>query len=339
MPNGTGLDRFQPHHPDKYFDVGIAEEHAVLFAAGLAAKGFKPFCAIYSTFLQRAFDPIVHDVCLQNLPVVFCMDRGGLSADDGPTHHGAVRHQLSARHSQHRPHGSQGRGRTGRHAVHRDAMERAHRGALSARRGTRHAGERRSQAHSHRQGRTAAARRERPRGDLRAGRPGAHGRRDRPQTGRPGLAGGGDQCPLHQADRRGDAGVLRAQRGCDPHPGRSRAARRLRQRRAGGVERSRDRDSGGADRLARSVHRARQDRAVAGALRDHRGSGAGKTGALLEGRQDAGRGRAETCNAARDLADSPRADRVEPFRRPHRPHRYSIDRRRPAPGRGLAPLC
>jgi 1-deoxy-D-xylulose-5-phosphate synthase len=88
MPNGTGLDRFRPHHPDKYFDVGIAEEHAVLFAAGLAAKGLRPFCAIYSTFLQRAFDPIVHDVCLQNLPVVFCMDRGGLSADDGPTHHG-----------------------------------------------------------------------------------------------------------------------------------------------------------------------------------------------------------------------------------------------------------
>ncbi|HET7206827.1 MAG TPA: 1-deoxy-D-xylulose-5-phosphate synthase [Terriglobales bacterium] len=88
MPNGTGLDRFQPHHPDKYFDVGIAEEHAVLFAAGLATKGFKPFCAIYSTFLQRAFDPMVHDVCLQSLPVVFCMDRGSLSGDDGPTHHG-----------------------------------------------------------------------------------------------------------------------------------------------------------------------------------------------------------------------------------------------------------
>ncbi len=88
MPNGTGLDRFQPKHPDKYFDVGIAEEHAVLFAAGLAAKGFKPFCAIYSTFLQRAFDPVVHDVCLQNLPVVFCLDRGSLSGDDGPTHHG-----------------------------------------------------------------------------------------------------------------------------------------------------------------------------------------------------------------------------------------------------------
>jgi 1-deoxy-D-xylulose-5-phosphate synthase len=88
MPNGTGLDRFQEKHPDKYFDVGIAEEHAVLFAAGLAAKGMKPFVAIYSTFLQRAFDPVVHDACLQNLPVVFCMDRGSLSGDDGPTHHG-----------------------------------------------------------------------------------------------------------------------------------------------------------------------------------------------------------------------------------------------------------
>ena len=88
MPNGTALDLFQPKHPDKYFDVGIAEEHAVLFACGMATKGYKPFCAIYSTFLQRAFDQIVHDVCLQNLNVVFCMDRGGLSGDDGPTHHG-----------------------------------------------------------------------------------------------------------------------------------------------------------------------------------------------------------------------------------------------------------
>ncbi|MGC1364037.1 MAG: 1-deoxy-D-xylulose-5-phosphate synthase [Silvibacterium sp.] len=88
MPNGTALDMFRPHHPTKYFDVGIAEEHAVIFAAGMATRGYKPFCAIYSTFLQRAFDPIVHDVCLQNLPVVFCMDRGGLSGDDGATHHG-----------------------------------------------------------------------------------------------------------------------------------------------------------------------------------------------------------------------------------------------------------
>jgi len=88
MPNGTALDLFRPHHPTRYFDVGIAEEHAVLFAAGMATKGYKPFCAIYSTFLQRAVDQIIHDVCLQELPVVFCMDRGGLSGDDGPTHHG-----------------------------------------------------------------------------------------------------------------------------------------------------------------------------------------------------------------------------------------------------------
>ena len=88
MPNGTGLDLFRPHHPKRYFDVGIAEEHAVVFAAGMATRGFRPVCAIYSTFLQRAFDPIVHDVCLQKLPVLFCMDRAGLSGDDGPTHHG-----------------------------------------------------------------------------------------------------------------------------------------------------------------------------------------------------------------------------------------------------------
>jgi 1-deoxy-D-xylulose-5-phosphate synthase len=88
MPNGTGLDLFRPIHPKRYFDVGIAEEHAVIFAAGMATRGFRPVCAIYSTFLQRAFDPIVHDVALQKLPVLFCMDRAGLSGDDGPTHHG-----------------------------------------------------------------------------------------------------------------------------------------------------------------------------------------------------------------------------------------------------------
>jgi 1-deoxy-D-xylulose-5-phosphate synthase len=88
MPSGTGLDLFRPHHPKRYFDVGIAEEHAVVFAAGMAASGYRPVCAIYSTFLQRAFDPIVHDVALQKLPVLFCMDRAGLSGDDGPTHHG-----------------------------------------------------------------------------------------------------------------------------------------------------------------------------------------------------------------------------------------------------------
>lgn len=88
MSGGTALDRFRAVFPAKYFDVGIAEEHAVVFAAGMAANGLRPFCAIYSTFLQRAFDMILHDVCLQKLPVVLCMDRGGLSGDDGPTHHG-----------------------------------------------------------------------------------------------------------------------------------------------------------------------------------------------------------------------------------------------------------
>ena len=74
--------------PERYFDVGIAEEHGVIFAAGMATMGFRPVVAIYSTFLQRAYDCIHHDVCLQNLPVIFCMDRAGLSANDGPTHHG-----------------------------------------------------------------------------------------------------------------------------------------------------------------------------------------------------------------------------------------------------------
>ncbi len=88
MPDGTGLNKFQPKFPDRYFDVGIAEQHGVTFAAGLAAGGMTPVCTIYSTFLQRAYDQIVHDVCIQNLPVVFCMDRGGLVGDDGATHHG-----------------------------------------------------------------------------------------------------------------------------------------------------------------------------------------------------------------------------------------------------------
>jgi len=88
MPAGTGLSHLAEACPKQFFDVGIAEEHAVLFAAGLAARGLRPVVAIYSTFLQRGFDQIVHDVCLQNLPVVFCLDRAGLSPNDGPTHHG-----------------------------------------------------------------------------------------------------------------------------------------------------------------------------------------------------------------------------------------------------------
>jgi 1-deoxy-D-xylulose-5-phosphate synthase len=90
MPNGTGLDRFAERFPDRTYDVGIAEQHAVTFAAGLATEGLRPVCAIYSSFLQRAFDQIVHDVALQNLPVVFALGRGGLVGADGPTHHGML---------------------------------------------------------------------------------------------------------------------------------------------------------------------------------------------------------------------------------------------------------
>jgi 1-deoxy-D-xylulose-5-phosphate synthase len=89
MNSGTGLNLLQNELPERYYDVGIAEQHAVLFAAGLALAGAKPVAAIYSTFLQRGYDQIVHDVCLQQLNVVFAMDRAGLVGDDGPTHHGA----------------------------------------------------------------------------------------------------------------------------------------------------------------------------------------------------------------------------------------------------------
>lgn len=89
MPSGTGLDKFQNAHPDKFFDVGIAEQHAVTFSAGMATEGYIPVATIYSTFLQRAFDQVIHDVAIQNLHVVLALDRGGLVGADGPTHHGA----------------------------------------------------------------------------------------------------------------------------------------------------------------------------------------------------------------------------------------------------------
>jgi 1-deoxy-D-xylulose-5-phosphate synthase len=90
MPEGTGLNYFQKEIPERYFDVGLGEQHAVTFAAGLACGGLKPVVAIYSTFLQRSFDQMVHDVALQKLPVIFCLDRGGLVGDDGATHHGVL---------------------------------------------------------------------------------------------------------------------------------------------------------------------------------------------------------------------------------------------------------
>ena len=88
MPSGTGLNQLKKECPAQYHDVGIAEEHAALFGAGLAARDLRPVCAIYSTFLQRAYDMVIHDIALQKLPVTFCMDRAGVSPSDGPTHHG-----------------------------------------------------------------------------------------------------------------------------------------------------------------------------------------------------------------------------------------------------------
>ncbi|MCA1614029.1 MAG: 1-deoxy-D-xylulose-5-phosphate synthase, partial [Acidobacteria bacterium] len=90
MPDGTGVDQILRKFPERSFDVGIAEQHCVTFAAGMSTEGLKPVCAIYSTFLQRAFDQIVHDVCLQDLNVKFCLDRGGIAGGDGPTHHGLL---------------------------------------------------------------------------------------------------------------------------------------------------------------------------------------------------------------------------------------------------------
>jgi 1-deoxy-D-xylulose-5-phosphate synthase len=88
MPEGTGLAKFAEAYPDRFFDVGIAEQHGVTFAAGMATEGLKPVVAIYSTFLQRAYDQVLHDVCLDRLPVIFAIDRGGIVGEDGSTHHG-----------------------------------------------------------------------------------------------------------------------------------------------------------------------------------------------------------------------------------------------------------
>ena len=108
MPDGTGLLPFAKEHPPRFFDVGIAEQHAVTFAAGLATQGMRPVAAIYSTFLQRAYDQIIHDVCIQNLPVVFAMDRAGLVGDDGRTHHGVFDFAYSALPAEHGGDGAEG---------------------------------------------------------------------------------------------------------------------------------------------------------------------------------------------------------------------------------------
>ena len=136
MNSGTGLNLLQKAMPERYFDVGIAEQQALLFAAGLALQGARPVAAIYSTFLQRAYDQIVHDVCLQQLPVVLAMDRAGLVGDDGPTHHGVFDIAYLRCLPEHDADGAARRGDARAHAPHGAApRRRAGRHALPARRG------------------------------------------------------------------------------------------------------------------------------------------------------------------------------------------------------------
>ena len=169
MAGGTGLSMLAEEVPDQYYDVGIAEQHAVLFAAGLALEGMKPVAAIYSTFLQRGYDQIVHDVCLQKLDVTFCMDRAGLVGDDGPTHHGAYDISYLRGASEHRPDGAARRGDAGPHAAHGARARRARRDALPARGGGGRAAARQARGDP-----------DRHRRDARAGRAGRAGRlRDR----------------------------------------------------------------------------------------------------------------------------------------------------------------
>jgi 1-deoxy-D-xylulose-5-phosphate synthase len=137
MPSGTGLDMFARRFPKRCFDVGIAEQHAVTFAAGMATEGMKPFCAIYSTFLQRAYDQVVHDVALQKLPVRFAMDRAGWSAPTARPMRG-LRHRLSRLPARHRADGRGRRGRADAHGRHRGRHRRPPRrpSAIRAARGS-----------------------------------------------------------------------------------------------------------------------------------------------------------------------------------------------------------
>ena len=157
MNTGTGLNILQRELPDRYYDVGIAEQQAILFASGLALQGVKPVAAIYSTFLQRAFDQIVHDVCLQNLNVVFAMDRAGLVGDDGPTHHGVFDIAYLRPAAQHRADGPARRGDARAHAAHRGHLRRRpDRAALPARQRQRGAAARRAGGAADRDGRDPA---------------------------------------------------------------------------------------------------------------------------------------------------------------------------------------
>jgi hypothetical protein len=134
MREGSGMVRFEQEYPERYFDVGIAEQHAVTFGAGIACEGLKPVVAIYSTFLQRGYDQLIHDVALQNLDVTFALDRAGLVGADGATHAGNYDLAYPALHSEHGGHGRLGRKRMPPDADHRLPVQGTGRDALSARR-------------------------------------------------------------------------------------------------------------------------------------------------------------------------------------------------------------
>ncbi len=140
MREGSGMVEFEKRFPKRFYDVGIAEQHAVTFAAGLACEGMKPVVAIYSTFLQRAYDQLIHDVAIQNLPVVFALDRAGLVGADGATHAGSLRHRLPALRPERERADAGRRERVPPVALHRVPAEPSGRGALPARRRRRRRG-------------------------------------------------------------------------------------------------------------------------------------------------------------------------------------------------------
>ena len=222
--------------PERTYDVGIAEQHATVFACGLAIEGYRPVCAIYSTFLQRAFDPIVHDVAIQGLPVVFAIDRGGLVGDDGPTHHGAFDIAYLRSIPGLTVMAPMDEAELVDDAPHRPAAGRPGGDPLPARRRAGRAAARAPRADRGGPRRGARAGRGRGAGGLRLRRrPRAPG--GRAGGGRDRRAADGGQRALRQADRRGpDASPGRASR-AGGHGGGPRAHRRLRQRGARGARR------------------------------------------------------------------------------------------------------